>query len=276
MEKYNNEDYQAYMDFLNGRKPKEREEEEFYQADMHIHSEFSFDSSMTIEDIIKNLKSQKVKYIGISDHVEFASSAPLDVVDTIKKRNELIDKLSESYDITVLKGLEISEPHNYQKEMEYLKRISDIDYIIGSVHQLNGKYLSSQASRKNIINKYFEEVLKMIKYANIDILGHLDYLKRYKSLDGMDTDLIYQILEILKFSNIALEVNTSGIRRCGETFPNNFILEEYARLGGKRITLGSDAHEESELYASVKETSKSLKELKLDQGIIINHQFKKI
>ena len=39
---------------------------------MHIHSNYSFDSKMKLESIAKTLIENNVKYAGITDHVEFS------------------------------------------------------------------------------------------------------------------------------------------------------------------------------------------------------------
>ncbi len=272
---YNNEDYQAYMDFLNHRKPKEKESEKYYKGDMHIHSKYSWDSEMDIATIVENAERNKLKYVGIADHVDFGNEATLDVIDRIKRRNEEIDKLQESTDVKILKGLEVGEPHLYLDEMEYLKRVPDLDYIIGSIHFIKRKSLGALKC-KDRINKYYLEMLRMVKEGNFDILGHMDYIKKYFEVSSFDEDLLYQILETIKAKNIALEINTGGIRRCKEQYPSNKILDIYAKEKGNRITYGSDAHEESELFTHIKETSESQKIYKLSPGVIINHKFKQI
>lgn len=272
---YNSEDYQAYMDFLNHRKPKEKESEKYYKGDMHIHSKYSWDSEMDIATIVENAERNKLKYVGIADHVDFGNEATLDVIDRIKRRNEEIDKLQESTDVRILKGLEVGEPHLYLDEMEYLKRIPDLDYTIGSIHFIKRKSLGALKC-KDRINKYYLEMLRMVKEGNFDILGHMDYIKKYFEVSSFDEDLLYQILETIKAKNVALEINTGGIRRCGEEYPSKKILDIYEKEKGNKITYGSDAHEESELFTYIKETSESQKIYKLSPGVIINHKFKQI
>lgn len=276
MEKYNNADYEAYIYYLNnGKRKKEDESEKYYKADLHIHSNYSWDSKQDIASVIKEAEKRKLKYIGFADHIDFGNEATLDVVDRIKKRNAEIDSLQSLTSIKILKGIEVGEPHLYQDEMKYLKRIPDLDYIIGSIHYLKRKSLR-QIKSKDLINKYFIEVLNMVKNSDIDILGHIDYIKRYIELDGLDEDILYQILETIHQLNIALEINTSGLRRCGSAFPSQDILEDYIRIKGKKITYGSDAHEESELFSSIEDLSKQQKTYKLNQGIYINRKFKQI
>ncbi len=273
---YKSDDYQDYINFIYNRKPKIEESELYYKADMHIHSDASYDSKMSLEEIVKEATAMKLKYIGIADHVDFGNESVKDVIERIKRRNEAIDILQENTSTIILKGMEVGEPHLYPNETEYLNRIADTDYIIGSIHNLKRQTLRRKSSEKDVLNKYFSEVLNMIKYADIDIVGHIDYIKRYHELDEFDKNILEQILRCISCSNKTLEINTSGIRRCSSPFPNENILEEYIRLGGKRVTYGSDAHEKCELFASIKELSKSQKQLKISSGVIINHKFKSI
>lgn len=276
MEAYNTQDYQAYINFLYKRKPEIPESEKYYKGDMHIHSEYSFDSVMTLDSIVREAEKAKLEYVGIADHIDFGNEATLDVVDRIKLRNEEIDKLAEKTNVRILKGVEVGEPHLYSDEMEYLRRIEDLDYIIGSIHYIKGKTLNECKNCKEIVNKYFREVLNMVKYSDIDIVGHLDYLKKYVEIYNLDPCIIYQILDTIHYSNFALEINTGGLRRNVGTYPSDAILEAYTRIGGKKITYGSDAHEESELFTSIEDLSKKQKIYKLSSGVIIDHKFKQI
>lgn len=276
MDSYRIEDYQAYISFINHQKPKESEDKKYYKGDMHIHSEYSYDSNLTLETIISAAEKEKINYVGIADHIDFGNEAVVYVADKIKRRNEEIDKLQETTNVKILKGIEVGEPHLYLSELEYLKKLVDLDYIIGSIHYIKGISLGRQKRIDDLVNRYYQEVLLMVENAPIDIVGHIDYIKRYIARYKLDTDLIYQILDSIRLSQIALEVNTSGIRRCGSTFPELKILEYYAKIKGNKITYGSDAHEESELFDKIKEISKEQKIYKLSQGVIINHKFKQI
>ena len=56
-------------------------------------------------------------------------------------------------------------------------------------------------------------------------------------------DLIDPILSFLIQSDLALEVNTAGLKYgLGQPNPAPEILKRYYQLGGRKITIGSDAH----------------------------------
>ena len=59
----------------------------------------------------------------------------------------------------------------------------------------------------------------------------------------------------------ALEVNTSGLRqKIGRTLPDLPLLARYHELGGRLVTLGSDAHRAEDLGKGVDEGMELLKQ----------------
>ncbi len=246
-----------------------------YNADMHIHSKYSFDSKMEIRDIIDKLEAQKVKYLALTDHIEFSTQPVGEVIHRIKNRNKEIDKLQNTTNIKLIKGVEISEPHLYESEMEYLQDIEDLDLIIGSIHHIYRMPIGKMSHLKNAYTIYYQSMLKMVEKANIDVLAHMDYIKRRISQNDFDYELIKEILSTIINKGITLEINTSGYRRCREYFPSDDILDEYISLGGKNITFGSDAHTLNELYDQIPEASVELND-SLNPGIIVNHHFRSL
>ncbi|MBR4950903.1 MAG: histidinol phosphate phosphatase, partial [Clostridia bacterium] len=59
-----------------------------------------------------------------------------------------------------------------------------------------------------------------------------------------------------------LECNTSGYRQpIGESLPNEDLLRFYFELGGRDISLGSDAHRADHMGLRFKETAEMLKNI---------------
>lgn len=247
----------------------------YYPADMHIHSKYSYDSKMEIRDIINKLEEKKLKYLALTDHIEFSTQPVGEVLHRIKHRNEEIDELQSTTHIKLIKGVEISEPHLYESEVEYLHSIEDLDYIIGSIHHIYRMPLRKMSHLKNAYSLYYQSMLKMVENADIDTLAHMDYIKNRVSQNNYDPKIITEILKVIIDRGITLEINTSGQRRCGEYFPSYDILKEYLSLGGKQIVLGSDAHNLNELYDNILEASEELDPI-LTPGVIINHHFRSL
>jgi histidinol-phosphatase (PHP family) len=85
-----------------------------------------------------------------------------------------------------------------------------------------------------------------------------DYNRVRNSLDRLLTEIIR--------NNKALEVNTSGLRQdIGLTMPEEKIIRRYKELGGKYITLGSDAHKASDVGAGIEDAMKLVKNCGFDK-----------
>lgn len=99
------------------------------------------------------------------------------------------------------------------------------------------------------------------------MLGHIGYASRF--YDGEDkvmryadyADILDKILKKLIETDKGLEVNTKGISATGDTLPSESILQRYFELGGKRITLGSDAHIPARIGEHIEATGKRLKQI---------------
>ncbi len=56
-------------------------------------------------------------------------------------------------------------------------------------------------------------------------------------------ELYDPVLSALVETGTALEVNTSGLRQSvADTYPGSAAIARFRELGGKRVTIGSDAH----------------------------------
>ena len=105
-----------------------------------------------------------------------------------------------------------------------------------------------------LLKQYFDELLDTASNADFDSLAHLTYPTRYiiqrtdinPELDRY-SEVIDNILKALVDRDKALEINTSGLRTIGVTMPDINIIKRFKELGGKYVTIGSDAHSVSKL-----------------------------
>jgi len=131
------------------------------------------------------------------------------------------------------------------------------DFVICSMHTTDKKGLhSGDLFKDRTIDEaykiYYEELLECVKsFKQFNILGHLDLVKRYtidKQSENNFHELISEIFKEIIPNGKGIELNTSGVRYgLPNGMPSNDILKLYKELGGEIITLGSDAHRESEL-----------------------------
>ncbi len=104
-------------------------------------------------------------------------------------------------------------------------------------------------SLAEIVAPSFDEVVAAARSGLFDAIGHIDVVKRYLYPHVMPAafeaapELYEPILRALVESGTALEVNTSGLRYAiGVTFPHPAIVTRFRELGGRAVTIGSDAH----------------------------------
>ncbi len=197
--------------------------------------------------------------------------------------------------LKIKKGLEVT----YQKERE--EEIKDFvcgknyDFVIGSVHlvgdfdisQENGtkKYCRKMGRRKAYIS-YFEVTRNLAASGIFDSLGHLEMIRRYaiKYIDDYSynefKEQIDDILKMLVEKGLALEVNTSGIRHMPETtYPREEIIRRFLEVGGKFLTIGSDAHLPEHIGYRIQEEMVLLGSMGVDEITIFNRgkrKFKKV
>ncbi len=244
-----------------------------YKTDFHVHSRFSFDGKDYLEDICQEAINKNLVEICFTEHFDVD---PKDVsygVLDYKKYHDTIEMCKAKYkkEIKIRRGLEIGEPHlnAYVNDLKAELKNMNLDFIIGSVHNLNSVKLRLTMLNKEknqIYEDYFNEILQMVKTADIDVIGHFDLMKRYafSEYGNYDfdyfKDLIEQILQIAVKRNIGIEINTSGYRNAvKEAFPKLEILQLYKKLGGEIITIGSDSHSCKDVFSYCEKAYELLK-----------------
>lgn len=230
-------------------------------ADMHTHSENSHDSTCKIEDMYAAQLKKGTEIFAVTDHCDVFSFREYDIFKPISNAYETVCRLREKYETdNILTGVEIGEAFWYPKEYEKIIRLEDYDVVIGSVHCIRPKgeteiYSHIDFSKPNqdeiyrYAQVYFDDLLEMIEKTDFDILAHLTYPIRYlNGIYGRGVDLsrfdgeIEEILRRIIKRGSSLEINTSSYDLLNDFMPTTEILKKYYSMGGRMITLGSDAH----------------------------------
>ena len=223
-----------------------------YLSDYHIHSKYSFDGNQTIEQIILKAISMELNEICLTEHISFdPKDSSYNFFDFKDYENE-IQRLSSKYSgkINIKKGLEIGEYHLYKDDFDKYFKEHNLDFIIGSIHNLNGKGFRTNIAENGVTytyKTYFKEILDFVQMGDFDVLGHLDLVQRYAfEYGGVYNfndykDYIYEILKVIISRGKGIEVNTSGLAN-NLLFPKLEILHMYKDLKGEILTVGSDAH----------------------------------
>ncbi len=249
-------------------------------ADMHIHSRFSVDGKDDMMTMCRAAVERGMRHICFAEHFDMNPRDHGFGYFAFDRFSEAIDAARDEFGgtISILKGLEFSEPHLYPKEFEAMLK-KDFDVILGAVHWL-GQFLIGQKGlegnfgQEEIFEKYYTEVLKATRFGGFDILAHLDLPKRYVKTSYSELDLVDEILFGLDGSGILLEINTSPLRKgLNECSPDKDLLERYVKHGGRRVCFGSDAHSAAEIGAGLEQAQDLASQSRLEAGIFQQGRF---
>ena len=280
-------------------------------ADYHIHSEFSDDSRELMEKQIEKAIELGLDEICFTDHVDYGIKKDWDEGDIewrggdgmsydISEKDPMANvnypeyfgkllRMKETYKdrIVIKSGLEfgiqtITIP---QFENLYRRYEDQLDFIPLSMHQVNNLEFWTQDFQKGKTQKeyneeYYKEILNVIsQYKHYSILAHLDLIVRYDK-NGIYPfeeveDIIAEILKLTIKDGKGIEVNTSSWHYgLNDTQPSKAILKLYKDLGGKIITVGSDAHTTKYLADHIKDAYVILKdEIGFDEVCTFDHMW---
>lgn len=244
-------------------------------CDLHTHSEFSFDGRATLPEMAEAARSKGVDVVAVTDHCDM-----LDIPDGFQSYLDREQARLEAFreyreggmETELLYGIEIGNANDYPQRAQKLMEGRQFDFVIGSVHFLpDGRdiYLCPYASPEEIdgmFRDYFRSMRTLSQMGGFDTLAHLDYPVRVLKGKIPDSsvlayrDLIEPILEALVQNKIALEINTRGTydwqNRVG---PEDWVLTRYRQLGGRYVTIGSDAHTVEYIGAGFRDAVEALK-----------------
>jgi histidinol-phosphatase (PHP family) len=179
--------------------------------------------------------------------------------------------------LALLSGIEFSEPHQYPDAFQKAKSYP-YDFILGSVHffyndMFPSEMQSSGISAQTCFLHYWDEVLSMVVSGGFDCVGHLDFPKRYYGRLVYDEQKIREIFRQMLRCDLCPEINTSGLRKGLDTaLPDLNLLTIYKDLGGKYVTVGSDAHNAGDLGAGLSYAKSLIRSLGLQEVLFKNRE----
>jgi histidinol-phosphatase (PHP family) len=236
-------------------------------TDTHVHSNFSTDGVNSIEDIIRAAIALNMPVLTFTEHADVNEvlNPMLEVRKLLNEYKAVFPQLKEKYagQIELLAGIELGQPYYDILYTENMLKAEDLDFVLCSLHVGKGfgDYYDMKYDRVDVLallDSYFFELLEIVSWGQFDSLAHITYPLRYiVGREGLSVELsdyaaaIDKVLKKLIDSGIAMEVNTSGLSMPYYERPDPWyeIIERYYALGGRLLTLGSDAHEASCLRA---------------------------
>lgn len=233
--------------------------------DMHSHSIHSFDGNDSISKLCEQAVRLSAVGIAVTDHCDI-DSRDLDVNKLCQSQLDDLEMCIKQYAnrLDIIKGLEIGQGVYRKEEVKKLYNTYDYDFILGSIHNLENMedfyFLDySKFDVYALLNRYFEDLLKLVYFGYFDSLAHLTYPLRYiVAREKINVDLTKfkkitdEILYTLAKNGKALEINTSGLfMEMKDTLPNKSYVKRFKELGGKYVTVGSDSHYADKVFQGV-------------------------
>jgi histidinol-phosphatase (PHP family) len=150
-------------------------------------------------------------------------------------------------------------------EAIYREALTDtgLDYVIGSVHEFDGVHVYgpdtwSGRDLPGLYRAYFAHVRAAARSGLFDVLAHFDAVKVFgPDVYEVAADEIEPTLDAIADSGIVVEINTAGLRKCGEIFPRPDLIGRLHERGVS-FTFGSDAHRPEELVYGAAEVGRVL------------------
>ena len=256
--------------------------------DQHCHTIYSPDASKesTFEAYIKSAEKKGLSHLTFTDHVDYEANAKIfDQIPDFTAFENALKAVQKNTNVKLQMGVELGYQPHVLDRMNALVKAHDFGLVILSVHYVKGfdPYDGSLFKGRSLVDAlklYFETVLEAIQaFDDFQILAHIDYVFRYldNGLEGVNFDHFSSILDAifktLIKKNKVLEVNTAPYRKSyAVSEPVYALIKRYYDVGGRLISLGSDAHHPNDLTADFKQAAKRLQAIGFQDTIFIENQ----
>ena len=270
-----------------------------YISNLHTHTTYC-DGKNTVEENIQYAIDKELISLGFSGHSHFyIDDTSMSEENTIKYL-ENIKKAKYIYKdkIQVYLGIEGDYYSNLNKDTD---KEMGLDYRIGSVHYIddgNNSYFPIDMSResfnetirhfcniKEVIFRYYDNVIKMIETQKPDIIGHLDLVRKYNlnkeyftEEEDWYTKKVDEVIEVIAKNGNIVEVNTKIMNKnnLDAHYPNKNTIR---KLLNKNIplTINSDAHNACNIDHCYIEAAEELKKLGVQSiKILMDNKFQDV
>ena len=223
--------------------------------DNHAHTEFSSDSQMTLQEAIEAREKLGIG-LTLTEHFDY------DYVDTRTYKDmdfrfvpsEYWQQYGSQRGENLQLGVEVGITDTCLKANQEFVAKAPFDLVIGSIHIIDLMDLYYEdfyqgKSKEESYGIYLRVMAReLARHSYVDVLGHIDYICRYAPYE--DKNIIYgqfheevdAVLRTALETDTIMELNT---RRLGDKEAAEKLLPIYQRyyaLGGRYVSLGSDAH----------------------------------
>lgn len=260
--------------------------------DYHIHPNYSIDAKGSIDEFCQSALMRGLKEIAFTTHFDTDTIAE-DCYVTV--RGQRMDSLAgdwlEDYESTiraaednykemglkVLLGVEVDYIPDVESILPEQFYSTDFDIILGSTHLIDHIAISAGDRAPEVFKryaveelgeKYYTLLLDAIESELFDIMSHLDLYRRFgQAFYGNEIREIWKpylddLAASMRRHNVGFEINTSPLRNGQiQPMPDEDIIKALKEAGVLTVTIGSDAHNPSDIGAGIEESIQILKRI---------------
>ena len=229
--------------------------------DNHVHTAFSVDSEMTAQQALQAAQGLDLGLV-FTEHYDCAYPEAIDFTFDPQAYWKQYEPLRGE---NLRLGVEIGMCENdEERNLSFISQVP-FDLVIGSIHLLDGQDIYyeefyKEKEKQAVYTQYFYWMAKLLRtHSFVDVLGHIDYIARYAPYDNPEISYgtfqqeIDEVLRAAVETDTVMELNT---RRLKSRLAQKELMPVYRRyheLGGRYLTLGSDAHSADAIGSSFHE-----------------------
>lgn len=218
--------------------------------DSHMHTKFSADSQMSATEAVNRAATLNLGVV-FTEHYDFGLE--LDGREFSFDPATYMNAYKNLRGDNVLLGVEVGLRKSARAANENFLAQADFDFVIGSIHLVDDLDIYypeffADKDKATAYRKYFQQMAAEVATCDFDALGHIDYICRAAPYADPEIDYttfraeIDTVLKIVVDREKILELNTrrfDSARAIRELVP---VYKKYRALGGRFVTIGSDAH----------------------------------
>ena len=223
--------------------------------DYHMHTVVSFDGHDRGLDMALAAKAAGLREICFTDHLDYDPLGKMGVLAFDTERYNAEYGALEVPGLKIRRGMEFGMTGDNLAQFKIDLQRRPFDFVLGSVHFVDDLdvYYPDYWQDKTVFQaerRYLEATLECVQVHNdFDVLAHLTYIAKTHCHPAPrpvpfaeHRELIDEILKVVAQKGKGLEMNTSGVDRCGGFLPTADYFRRFKELGGEIVTVGSDAH----------------------------------
>lgn len=170
---------------------------------------------------------------------------------------DLRERYADRLQLLIAFETERLPPSNWAHRMRELRGSAGFDYIVGSVHDVDGRFIDYKPELTNALAEelggadalhraYFDAVADLVQTLKPEVVGHFDLVRKFDGPSAGFTPSVWphieRALDAVQAHHGVLDVNCGAFRRkLSPVYPLPEILAR-ARHMGIGVTLGDDSH----------------------------------